>query len=352
MPNLTIDERITFSAGSWEIPICICSFHLLRDDIPSIMLLSVYFRITKMGSHRIQFYATRNDLEKIIVKVEAKAPALTYAVKAEVAEEFQIFKSLLEIPNLGKANDSESIGNTSVCIFLAANQTFRLQITNSDIQREPHLYLRPAGVLNDGIMILGELNVLSNDPGILNVFELFRKEIRRQSVKIDSVVVCREAENLLDKGWTLTPSASTFRRSILRRPSAQELKLDEYVREICVDLKHGTIKSIEISSVLDREFSFEALSPDDFEKRANARLQANVQTEHMWFDKLLKSLRNLHIRSIDSNIRPPDICWGITFRSTNKTRTIYLSSLGTQGIIEGNSFSCDKRLLKIAKSIS
>lgn len=313
-----------------------------------------------MGSHSIPFYATRSDLEQILAIVDAKGPPLSYVLdRVLYPEKVAIYKSLREFADLGIANDPQSTGNRNFCVLPSDSQIVFLSkkwkdgiMSVADLGKQPHLNFRPAGVLNDGVLIMSEVNVLSQDPNILKVFELFRKEIKRQSKMIRSVAVCSEAEKLLDKGWRLTSVANTIIKSELRRRSTAELRIDDYIAEICVDLKEGTIDSIEIISVLGSGFSFDALSIMDFEHQANARLIVNEPSRQSWFEKLLKSLRNLNLRLIDPNIRPPDISWGIIFRSAGKTRTIYLSFLGTRGIIEGKSIGCDGRLLKVVKSIS
>jgi len=67
-------------------------------------------------------------------------------------------------------------------------------------------------------LIDGQVGTISDDPHSLELFHLFRKEIRRLFTKVKEFYVGKEAGELLDKGWRLTANAKS--------PALYDLKRD------------------------------------------------------------------------------------------------------------------------------
>lgn len=67
---------------------------------------------------------------------------------------------------------------------------------------------------------------MTTDPTTLALFELFRREIKKQSTMVRSISVCKEAEHLLDEGWVLTDAANTVIKRQLKR-TTEKKKFEE-----------------------------------------------------------------------------------------------------------------------------
>lgn len=179
-----------------------------------------------MATHRQQFYATKGDLEAILSFVEMKSRPLKF-VPTGVFSNAQVntLDTLIGHFELGIATSPESIGNRGYYVLEREHPVSMAKIQNNakdwyykfEIGDHNTVIFRPAGILEHGTLILSEVNVVSTDSATLALFELFRREIKKQSSMVQSTSVCKEAEQLLDDGWVLTDAANTVIKRQLKR---------------------------------------------------------------------------------------------------------------------------------------
>ena len=171
-----------------------------------------------MARNQRSFFATKADLKFLLQEVESERQLQFVETGLFDSPSIEPILSLHGVPNLG--NLSVGDHNQGPC-YLVAGQDISIVVRPVpqrrgdtkyavDQQENPStIAFRPSGAFGDNCLIDGQIGTISDDPSSLELFQLFRKEMRRQFAKVNEFYVGREAGELLDKGWRLTANVKS-----------------------------------------------------------------------------------------------------------------------------------------------
>jgi hypothetical protein len=177
-------------------------------------------------SKSFHFFATKRDLESIIMEVESKR-MLQY-IRAGLFDSPEIFVvvSGLNIPNLGIASHGDQVHEEKYLVDnLDSHITIRevpqfkggmLYAIDQKINKQT-IALRPGGLYQNIAIIAGEVSTCTENPASKELMNLFAQIIRRQFIKIKSFFVGPQAEQFLDVGYRLTTSVKSPKEIDLSR---------------------------------------------------------------------------------------------------------------------------------------
>lgn len=168
---------------------------------------------SQMARNQQSFFATKADMESLLRKIELQRPLQFFETGLFDSPRTKQIHSLIGIPNLGLLPVGDH--NQGPC-YLVASQESSIDVRPVpqrrggikyavDQEQNPKtIALRPSGTFGESCLIDGQVGTISDDPSSLELFLLFRKEMRVQFTKVNEFYVGAEAMELLDKGWRLT----------------------------------------------------------------------------------------------------------------------------------------------------
>lgn len=188
-------------------------------------------------SKSIHFYATKRDLEAILSAVESQRPLKYTEAGMCDAPQMNTFTSGLQIPNLGFAPSGEH-GLEPFWLITGADAKVELEAVPqrrggmrygiNPEQYPESVFMWPGGVF-DGrakwpggafegrAVIAGRIGTGMVNPASMELLNLFAREIRRRFKLIKSYYVGPDAEQLLDRGYRLTPGVRSAKESDLSK---------------------------------------------------------------------------------------------------------------------------------------
>jgi hypothetical protein len=180
-----------------------------------------------MSRNQLSFFATKADLEPLLRKVESERQLQFVETGLFDSPSVEPIHSLLGAPNLGHLSVGDH--NQGTCYLVASREIF-IEVRPVPQRRGGFKYavdqqanpktiaFRPSGAFGENYLIDGQVGTISDDPSSLILFQLFRKEMRCQYMKLKEFYVGKEAGELLDKGYRLTANA--------KAPALYDLKRD------------------------------------------------------------------------------------------------------------------------------
>lgn len=180
-----------------------------------------------MARNQQSFFATKADLEVLLRQIESERRLQFVETGLFDSPSIEPVNSLLGAPNLGCLPVGDH--NQGPC-YLVASREISIDVrpvpqrrggTKYAVDQEQNrktIAFRPSGAFGENCLIDGQVGTISDDPSSLELFHLFRKEMRRQFTKVNEFYVGKEAGELLDKGWRLTANAKS--------PALYDLKRD------------------------------------------------------------------------------------------------------------------------------
>lgn len=178
-----------------------------------------------MPSKRIDFFATRSDLEPLLTSVERKRPVKYVEAGLFDASTVAEWTSFTDIPQFGVATRGDT--NQEPEFLVAPAQTV-VQVRTVPQRRGGSKFavdqevngdsiaLRPGGRLGSVAVIAGRVGTVSDSAESRSLFDDVARELKQRFTKIRSYQVGAEAERLLDGGYRLTAS--------IRSPPLYDLK--------------------------------------------------------------------------------------------------------------------------------
>lgn len=180
-------------------------------------------------SNSLHFFATRQDLEKVIRGVESYR-SLSY-VNAGTFDSIsqQALSSGLQIPNLGLASSGDQ---NQQPWYLVVDSGIEVHVEEIPQRRGGIRYavdqklnpqsvaFKPSGIFEDKCVVAGQIGTCSEDDISKEILNLFVKEMRNQFVRIKSYYVGKDAADLLDRGFRLTASVQRPVEYDLTRPAS------------------------------------------------------------------------------------------------------------------------------------
>lgn len=180
-----------------------------------------------MTNNQLSFFATKDDLESLLRKVESEQRLQFVLTGLSDSPSVAPILSLLGVASLGRLSAGDH--NQGPC-YLVASRAISIEARPvaqrrggvkyaMDQQANPKtIAFRPSGAFGENCLIDGQAGTTSDDPASLALFQSFRKEIQRQFAKVKQFYVGKEAGELLDKGWRLTAN--------VKSPTLYDLKRD------------------------------------------------------------------------------------------------------------------------------
>jgi len=180
-----------------------------------------------MARNQQSFFATHADLESLLRRIESERQLQFVETGLFDLPSIEPVHSLLGAPNLGRLPDGDH--NQGPCYLVASREISidlrpvpqrggGIRYAVDQEQNPKTIAFRPSGAFGENCLIDGQVGTISDDPHSLELFHLFRKEIRRLFTKVKEFYVGKEAGELLDKGWRLTANAKS--------PALYDLKRD------------------------------------------------------------------------------------------------------------------------------
>jgi hypothetical protein len=171
-----------------------------------------------MAKNQLYFFATKADLELLLRPVESKKPLQFLVAGMFDSPNLDPMQSLLTSPNLGHLDVGD--WNLAACYLVASRESSvevrpvpqrrgGVKYAVDQLTNPSAIVFRPGGAFGETCLIGGQVGTGSEDPSSLELFDTFRKEIRRQFTKIRSFYVGNEAAKLLGNGWRLTVNAKS-----------------------------------------------------------------------------------------------------------------------------------------------
>lgn len=166
-----------------------------------------------MATHALSFFASTADLTRLLAAIEANMD-LQY-VRAGLFDKPTIEQTLSfqDIPNFGVT----AIGDMARGMaYVVCNRDVLIQARPipqrgggmkyavDQLLNPKCILFYPGGMFKGECIISGQVGTSSGDETSLALFQVFRKEIQRQFVKIKSYYVGKIAEGSLDGGARLT----------------------------------------------------------------------------------------------------------------------------------------------------
>jgi len=178
-------------------------------------------------SRSIYFFATKRDIEPLLVAIESKHEIKYVRAGNSDSPEVVTLSSGLQIPNLGIAESGDWNHNQWWLLMKpsATVQTRTISLRRGgtryaiDQRLNPNsIAFEPGGIFQDNVVIGGTAGTISDEPVSRELINLFTRETRRQFTRIRSFFVGPEAEKLLDKGYRLTTDTRSTQEYDLARP--------------------------------------------------------------------------------------------------------------------------------------
>lgn len=171
-----------------------------------------------MSRNQVSFYATKGDLQALLLAIEAQRPLQFVAAGLFDSPSVEGRESLLDEPDIGTLTSGDPNHERR---FLIADREVSISVREVpqrrggvkyavDQQSNPKtVAFVPGGSFGPSFLLAGQVGTISADPSSINLYESIRSEIRRMFTKIKTAYVGPEAEALLDAGWRLTASSKT-----------------------------------------------------------------------------------------------------------------------------------------------
>jgi hypothetical protein len=164
-------------------------------------------------SKSIHFFATRGDLEPVLIAVESQQPLQYVQAGMFDVPEMIVVTTGLQIPNIGLAPSGES---NLEPFWLITDVSKKVEMKVVPQRRGGTRYgidpglnpesvvLWPGGLCGNSVLVAGQVGTAMFNPFSLELANLFTREIRRRFKRIKSFYIGPEAEQLLDAGYRLT----------------------------------------------------------------------------------------------------------------------------------------------------
>jgi hypothetical protein len=177
-------------------------------------------------SKSIHFFATKSDLEPVIVAVESQRALIYTQAGMFDAPETNTFASGTQLPNLGFAPSGEH-GFEPFWLIVDADKEVQVEVVSQrrggsryciDQRLNPEsIVIWTGGVFENSCIVAGQIGTAIFNKTSLELLNLFVRELRGQFERIKAFYVGPEAERLLDAGYRLTHGVGTARTSDLSR---------------------------------------------------------------------------------------------------------------------------------------
>lgn len=178
-----------------------------------------------MSGEGMYFFATRADMEVVLIEIE-KTASLLYTTKGLFSKPQQEFDTALALPNLGTLQNGHHSLEPSYLV-VPAEQPFEVRVVEQhdgstkyaiDQLRNPHsIIFQPSGVYEARAIIMGAVTTISSDSKSLSLYKLFSKTLRSKFQKNNTMYIGLEAATLAKQGFRLTND--------INRPVAYDLKI-------------------------------------------------------------------------------------------------------------------------------
>lgn len=166
----------------------------------------------KHKSKRILFFATYNDIEKILLKVEEMHSIKYYLAGLFDDNKPNVFSTFKEMRNLGYTNVNDWNQDYRYVILPKENiLKIRevLQYNNGIkfavdlLENQIGVVVQFGGIHKNNIMIAGSFGVISESKFCAKIMALIKKEVFTKFQRVGGFFVGAEAEKLLNSGWRL-----------------------------------------------------------------------------------------------------------------------------------------------------
>jgi hypothetical protein len=169
------------------------------------------------ASTAYNFFATVEDIRKVLRAVEASSPLLYVRCGLFDESERPVFRGFSSLPELGIAQTGQSHLEPTFLVSLPENN---LTVRNVPQRRGGNKYavdqrinpgtvtIRPGGMYKDFALIAGMVGTIHNDEKAAKLMNAFSDVLKRDFTKTKSYLVGPEAKKLHDLGMRLTHSVS------------------------------------------------------------------------------------------------------------------------------------------------
>ncbi|UKB82570.1 hypothetical protein LF887_16320 [Chryseobacterium sp. MEBOG06] len=165
-----------------------------------------------MNSKQVLFFATKSDIEQIIISIETSYPIKYYEMGLFDIESDKYFNTVLEVPDFGVAKSGDwnrdlrlmAIPKNLPMIIRPVNQRKGgIKYAIDPILNHISICFQFGGIYKEGILLAGTCFTTNLNDFSLQVFKDFSSKIKKSFKKIDMFYVGPEAEEKLREGWRL-----------------------------------------------------------------------------------------------------------------------------------------------------
>jgi len=166
-----------------------------------------------MIGHQIHFYATREDLEPVILGIEA-ASSFRYArTGMHPSRIFQEYGSALEIPSLGRATGDQATSceaylvvpkDEKIAVREICQKTGDTRYAVDQLVNPRSVVFQSGGVRDGRVIIYGRVATTAQSEESKEIFSLFRKWLKKKFQKRGAFYVGPMAMLMKEEGFRLT----------------------------------------------------------------------------------------------------------------------------------------------------
>ncbi|WP_343657921.1 hypothetical protein [Chryseobacterium sp.] len=165
-----------------------------------------------MTSKQVLFFATKSDIENIIMDIEASYPIKYYEMGLFDTRSDKYFDSVAEIPDFGTPRSGDwnrdlrlmaMPKNLSMIIRDIDQKKGGVKYAVDPVLNHISICFQFGGIYKEGVIIAGSCFTTNPNEFSLEVFKDFSSKIRKSFKKIDKFYVGPDAEEKLRDGWRL-----------------------------------------------------------------------------------------------------------------------------------------------------
>jgi hypothetical protein len=158
----------------------------------------------------IQFFATKSDLESLFQAVEKIVPLIFIEFGRFDSPSPSIFRSVKELPDLGRASANSSTNCRSYLIAESSLDIHTRRLSSApffafdQLQNPKTVVCNPGGIWEDRVLIGGNVGTASKEAASANLMRIISANARKNFANIRGIFVGPEAEDLWKQGLRLT----------------------------------------------------------------------------------------------------------------------------------------------------
>jgi hypothetical protein len=158
----------------------------------------------------IQFFVTKSDLEGLFTAIEKPMPLIFVQAGRFDSLSPSIFRSISELPGLGKASANSSTNCRSYLVGESNLEIHARRLSSApffafdQLENPKTVVCNPGGIWEDRMLIRGNFGTASNEAASAKLMRILSANIKNNFANIRGIFVGSEAKNLWKQGFRLT----------------------------------------------------------------------------------------------------------------------------------------------------